>query len=81
MQDLTEKNLLKQVDETVEWASDLGDQWVGTLIGRILDSERDNLLYMIKEGNLELASVSVLNLAMTCQHAEQKLKEAEELSV
>lgn len=78
MQDLTEKNLLKQVDETVEWASELGDQWVGTLIGRILDNERDNLLCIVKEHNLELASVAVLNLAMTCQHAENELKKVEE---
>lgn len=78
MQDLTEKNLLKTVDETVAWASDLGDQWVGTLIGRILDNERDNLLDMVKENNLELASVAVLNLAMTCQHAEEQLKKVEE---
>lgn len=78
MQDLTEKNLLKQVDETVEWASELGDQWVGTLIGRTLDNERDNLLRMVKEHNLELASVAVLNLAMTCQHAEDELKKVEE---
>lgn len=79
MLDLTEDNLLKTVDETVDWASELGDQWVGTLIGRILDSERDNLLTMVKENNLELASVAVLNLAMTCQHAENQLKKAEEI--
>lgn len=79
MKDLNEETLLKTVNETVDWASDLADQWVGTLIGRILDNERDNLLYMVKENNLELASVAVLNLAMTCQHAEEQLMKVEDL--
>ncbi len=74
MTTLSKKKLLKTVDETVDRASELGDQWVGTLIGRMLDSERDNLLYIVKQENLELASVAVLNLEMTCQHAEKQLR-------
>lgn len=72
----TEVKLLETVDKTVDRASELGDQWVGTLVGRMLDSERDHLLYAVKENRLELASVMVLNLANLCDHAE-KLNETE----
>lgn len=68
--------LLDKVERTVDWASDLGDQWVGTLIGRMLDAERANVLEAVKRNDLELASVMVLNLVHTCQYAE-KLNENE----
>ena len=71
------KELLKEVEQTVDWASDLGDQWVGTLIGRMLDAERNNVLEAVKRDDLELASVMVLNLTMTCQYAEKQLTEVE----
>lgn len=72
----TQKKLLETVELTVDRASDLGDQWVGTLVGRMLDSERDHLLYAVRENRLELASVMVLNLSNLCDHAE-KLNETE----
>lgn len=78
MADLTKEQLLETIDETVDWASDLGDQWVGTMIGRMLDAERDHLLEAVRREDLELASVMVLNLAMTCNHAEEQLKKAED---
>ena len=65
------KELLSKVEKTVDWASDLGDQWVGTLIGRMLDAERDHVLEAVRREDLELASVMVLNLTKTCQYAEQ----------
>lgn len=71
------KELLKEVDTVVERASELGDHWTGTMIGRILDEERDNLLSAVKENRLELASVMVLNLVHTCDYAEKQLEEAD----
>lgn len=65
--------LLETINETVDWASEMGEAWVGTTTGRIIDSERDNLLSIVKNNNLELASVAVLNLAKTCQYAEDEL--------
>lgn len=76
MPDLTKEQLLETVEETLDWAGDLGDAWTGTTIGRILDNERDNLVSIVKANDLELASVAVLNLAMTCQHAEEQLKQS-----
>ena len=73
--------LSKEVDKAVNWASELGDQWVGTMIGQVLDNERDTLLRIAKSNNMELASVAVLNLMHTCMYAEKQLKEVEELSV
>ena len=73
--------LSKEVDKAVDWASELGDQWVGTLIGRMLDAERDHVLEAVKRDDPELASVMVLNLTKTCQHAEKQLREVEELNV
>lgn len=73
--------LSKEVDKAVDWASELGDQWVGTMIGQVLDNERDTLLRIVKSNNMELASVAVLNLMHTCMYAEKQLKEVEELSV
>ena len=78
---MTDPKLLETVEKTVGWASELGDQWVGTLIGRMLDAERDYVLEAVKRGDPELASAMVLNLTKTCQHAEKQLKEVEELSV
>jgi len=78
MSTLSKEKILEAVNKTVDRASDLGDKWIGTLIGKVLDDERDNLLYIVKEDNLELASILVLNLAMTCQHAEEQLKQLEE---
>lgn len=73
--------LLKEVDKAVDWAGELGDQWTGTTVGRILDNERENLLSIVKANDMELASVAVLNLMNVCQYAEKQLKENEELSV
>lgn len=73
--------LLKEVDKAVELAGELGDQWTGTTIGRILDSERENLLSIVKSNDMELASVAVLNLMNVCQYAEKQLNEIEEQSV
>lgn len=73
--------LSKEVDKAVDWASELGDQWVGTMIGQVLDNERDTLLRIVKSNNMELASVAVLNLMHTCMYAEKQLKEVEVLSV
>ena len=70
-----------EVEKTVGWASDLGDQWVGTIVGQVLDSERESPLRIVKSNNMELASVAVLNLIHTCMYAEKQLKEVEELSV
>lgn len=72
------KELLKEVEKTVDWAGELGDQWTGTTVGRILDSERDNLLSIVKANDLELASVAVINLMQTCMYAEQQLNITEE---
>ena len=71
--------ILKEVDKAVELAGELGDQWVGTTIGRILDSERDNLLSIVRANDIELASVAVLNLLNTCEYAEKQLNEAGDL--
>ena len=65
--------LLEEVDKAVDRAGELGDQWVGTLIGRMLDAERDNVLEAVKRDDLELASVMVLNLTKTCDYAEKQL--------
>ena len=70
-----------EVEKAVGWASDLGDQWVGTIVGQVLDSERESPLRIVKSNNMELASVAVLTLIHTCMYAEKQLKEVEELSV
>lgn len=69
--------LLQEVDKAVELAGELGDQWTGTTIGRILDSERENLLSIVKSNDMQLASVAVLNLMNTCTYAEKQLNEME----
>lgn len=66
--------LSKEVDKAVDWASELGDQLVGTMIGQVLDNERDTLLWIVKSNNIQLASVAVLNLMNTCDFAEKQLK-------
>lgn len=68
---------LEQVEKTVDRASDLGDQWVGTLIGRMLDAGRDHVLEAVKRDDIGLASVMVLNLMKTCDYAEKQLNEVE----
>lgn len=75
MSHFNNEQLLETVNETVDWASELGEQWAGTTLGRILDNERDNLLSVVKNNDLELASVEVINLAQTCMHAEEQLRE------
>lgn len=74
-------NVTQEVEKAVDWASELGDAWVGTMVGQILDSERDNLLRIVRSNNMELASVAVLNLMHTCMYAEKQLREVEEISV
>lgn len=74
-------NLVTEVEKTVDWASELGDAWVGTMVGQILDNERDNLLRLVRSGDLELASVAVLNLVNVCEYAQKQLNEMETISV
>lgn len=66
--------LQQEVDRAVDLASDLGDRWTGTTLGRVLDNERANVLSLMRVDEPELASVAVINLLNTCKYAE-KLEE------
>lgn len=75
MSNITNDNLLNDINETIDWASELGEAWLGTTTGRVLDSQRETLRSVVKINDLELASVLVLNLAQTCVRAEELLHE------
>lgn len=77
MSNITNDKLLETVNETVDWASELGETFLATTTGRVLDNQRDELLRVVKSGDLELADVLVFNLAQTCTYAEEELARQE----
>lgn len=76
MSNATNDKLLELVDITIDWASELGEAWVATTTGRIIDNQREQLLSVVKANDLELAEVLVNNLAKTCAYAQKELDEA-----
>jgi len=75
MSNTTNDTLLDAISDTIDWASELGEAWLGTTTGRILDSQRDELRSVVKSNDLELAEILVKNLAETCVFAQKELDE------
>jgi hypothetical protein len=72
---MTDKQLKKVVKETLEWANDMSDTWVGTTTGNIIDSQKKHLENLVESGDMNLASVQVIELAQTLVYAEKELDE------
>lgn len=72
---MTEQQLKKTVKETLGWASELSDAWVGTTTGNIIDSQKNHLESLVESGDMNLASVQVIELAQTLVYAEGELDE------
>lgn len=68
--------LLETIDKVDERATDIGEMLLGTTIGRVIDSQREMLRNLVREGELGLASVQVLQLAATCNYAEKVSNES-----
>lgn len=61
----------KFLEETLERARELGEQWTNTTVGDIIDAQRARVKNATNE-DPELASVLVLELAKTCTQAEKE---------
>jgi hypothetical protein len=69
---MTETQLKTLVDETIEWANDLAETWTGTTMGNIINNQNNHLKDLVSQGEMNLASVAVLELAQTCDYAEKE---------
>ncbi len=69
---MTDERLKQVATETVDWAKELSEVWTGTTTGKVIDSQLEGLTLAIKEDNLNLVSVLVLELAQTCDYAEKE---------
>ena len=70
---MTGTQLKKLVDETIEWANQLDEAWVGTTTGNIIHRQKEHLKELVDANEMNLASVAVLELAQTCDYAEEEL--------
>lgn len=63
----------KAVRESLKWADEIAESWVGTTTGSIIDSQKRHVETLMKTNDLNLVSIAVLELVQTCKEAEQSL--------
>jgi hypothetical protein len=73
---MKESELRKIVEDTIQWANELAEAWVGTTTGRIIDKQKEHVEDLVKSNDLNLAEVAVTELAQTCVYAEKELNES-----
>lgn len=72
MSNITNTQLLEIIDDTLEWASELSEQWTGTMVGRVINSQQAQLIKAVDNGDLELAYSLVHNLGQTLDYAQKE---------
>lgn len=68
---MTDIPLEKIVADTIAWANELSEAWVGTTMGRVIDKQREHVEDLMKT-DPNLAQVAVFELAQTCDYAEKE---------
>lgn len=71
---MKESELRKIVDDTIKWANELSETWVGTTTGRIIDKQKEHVEELMKS-DPNLAQIAVLELAQTCDYAEKEIND------
>ncbi len=69
---MTDIPLEKIVADTIKWANDLSEAWVGTTMGRIIDKQKTHVEELMKS-DPNLAQIAVFELAQTCDYAEKEI--------
>lgn len=72
---MTDIPIQKIVDDTIKWANELSDAWVGTTTGRIIDKQKEHVEDLMKSNDFNLAQIAVFELAQTCDYAEKELND------
>lgn len=72
MSNITNTQLLETVDDTLAWASDLSERWIGTTIGKVIDSQQAQLIKAVDEGDYEHAYNLLHHLGQTLDYAEKE---------
>lgn len=62
-----------RLNETLKWAEELSETWVGTTTGNIIRARKEHLESLISFGDMNLASIQVLELAEVCALAQKEL--------
>lgn len=63
----------KLVDNTIARANEMSDAWTGTTTGSIIDSRKKHVESLMSNGDMNLVSIAVLELAEVCAYAEKEL--------
>lgn len=69
---MTDVQLTELIDSTIKWANELCAVWVGTRNENIIKSQRQHLEDLVEDGDMNLASIQVLELAQTCDGIESE---------
>lgn len=64
---------LKDVQNTIKWANELTESWVGTTTGNVIRAKKEHLESLVAFGDMNLASIQVLELVEACQYAQKEL--------
>lgn len=67
---MSNSQLLDTVNEAVKRADNLSELWAGTTTGSIIDSQKRHLESLVRMGDMNLASIQVLELVQSCIDAE-----------
>lgn len=70
---MKDTELRKIVDNTIKWANDLSESWVGTTTGRVIDRQKELVEDLMVSKDFNLAEIAVSELAQTCDYAEKEL--------
>lgn len=72
---MKDAELRKIVDDTIQWANEMSEAWVGTTTGRIIDKQIEHVSDLMKSNDFNLAEIAVSELAETCVYAEKELND------
>ena len=64
-----------QIEKAIELANELSEAWVGTTTGNIIEAKKKHLESLVSSGDMNLASIQVLELIETCEFAQKELNE------
>lgn len=67
--------LSKIVDDTIKWANELSESWVGTTTGRIIDNQKELVERLMVSKDLNSAEIAVSELSKTCDYAQKELND------
>ena len=63
------------IKDALSRASELSEEWTGTIVGDVLDAQKERAEALIESGDPELISAQILTLVQSCNNIESQQNE------